>query len=34
LLLAGIAISIYRSDVDGSQKAITGILTNEASLTA
>ena len=34
MLLHGIAISIYRSDVDGSQKAITGILTNEASLTA
>jgi hypothetical protein len=34
LLLHGIAISMYRSDVDGSQKAITGILTNEASLTA
>ena len=34
LLLHGIAISMYRSGVDGSQKEITGILTNEASLTA
>ena len=34
LLLHGIAMSMCRSDVDGSQKAITGILTNEASVTA
>lgn len=34
LLLHGIAISMKRSDDDGSQKAMTGMLTNEASSTA